>query len=82
MPETARERIDRFKQTTGALGYTTIRGPTGAHVHPDRCVCQGHDTTPHQHYRDAPHRCARCLDCIGYRPAFNLDALEGWFGGA
>ena len=63
------ERRERFHSTTGAFGYTTEAGPTGANSHPDRCKCQGDETTPHKHYTDPPHRCARCNECSGYDPA-------------
>ena len=67
-PPTSEERRKRFKRTTGAFGYMTKRGPTGANHHPDRCECQKNDKTPHQHYDDPPHSCARCLECQAYKP--------------
>jgi hypothetical protein len=62
-------RSERFNDTTGAFGYWTANGPTSAAFHPDRCVCQGTDPTPHKHYRESPHRCARCSACDRYRAA-------------
>lgn len=63
------DRRMRFENTCGALGYTTKRGYTGANHHPDRCECQGSDPTPHKHYYEPPHSCARCLECKAYKPA-------------
>lgn len=64
----AGEQSRRFNDTTGAHGYWTKDGPTGAHQHPDKCVCQGTDPTPHKHYDEAPFACARCGKCDHYRP--------------
>jgi hypothetical protein len=64
------ERCERFSNTTGAMGYMSARGLTGANHHPDRCECQGSDPIPHKHYRDRPpHPCARCGECKAYMPA-------------
>jgi hypothetical protein len=64
------DRSKNFNETCGTHGYTNARGMrVGGNEHPDRCVCQGDDTTPHKHYRDAPYSCARCLRCDGYAPA-------------
>ena len=62
------ERWRRFNETTGACGYAIDGKKYGGHQHPDRCKCQGTDTTPHKHYSDAPHRCARCGKCDAYEP--------------
>ena len=36
------------------------------------CECQGDDDPIyHAHYPDDPHRCARCIQCIRFRPAAN-----------
>lgn len=32
------------------------------------CVCNRGDRWVHTHYPDAPHKCARCLECCEYRP--------------
>lgn len=37
----AEARMRNFNATTGAFGYTTKYGITGANHHPDRCECQG-----------------------------------------
>jgi hypothetical protein len=64
------ERWRRFNETTGAFGYMTASGPMGANHHPDRCVCQGDEATPHKHYTDDPlHPCARCGKCTAYQAA-------------
>lgn len=51
-------RVARFKAGSGLV---------------DRCACQdGPDAypgTPHHHYAEAPHRCARCSRCEAYWPA-------------
>ncbi len=67
--KTRNERRVRFSDTCGASGYMSKLGRTGANRHPDRCVCQGRETTPHKHYDDPPYNCARCGDCAGYVPA-------------
>jgi len=63
------ERSKYFSDTCGGLGYTTKDGPTGAHRHPDRCICQGNEATPHKHYDYPPYSCARCGACKAYEPA-------------
>lgn len=63
------ERWRHFNDTVGAFGYISALGRTGANLHPDRCVCQSDDPTPHKHRAEPPHTCARCLECQGYRPA-------------
>jgi hypothetical protein len=32
------------------------------------CKCQGNDPWLHVHYKESPHRCARCLECERYEP--------------
>lgn len=59
------ERLERFNDTTGALTWNY----RSAAEHPDRCTCQGTETTPHKHYDHAPYNCARCLECKSYTPA-------------
>jgi hypothetical protein len=55
----------RFNETTGSLSWDR----RSAADHPDRCVCQGNDFTPHKHHGDTRnHACARCF-CKGYQPA-------------
>lgn len=56
-------RVFRFNEMTGCI--------SGGDRHPDRCVCQGSDPTPHKHYGEPPHSCARCghKSCAAYRPA-------------
>ena len=78
MPTREWARGQRFNATTGAFGYCTTMGPTGANHHPDRCVCQGGDPTPHKHYEADYSRglCARCSECMGYVPAVPLDLSE------
>lgn len=66
--ESIGQRSSRFNETTGAHGYISVAGRTGGNHHPDRCICQGEDSTPHKHYSEAPFRCARC-GCPGYTPA-------------
>lgn len=41
MIEEYRERMERFNETTGVMGYISVRGPLGGNYHPDRCYCQG-----------------------------------------
>lgn len=65
-------RMRRFNGSVGACGYTSRLGPTPASMHPDRCVCQGDDPTPHKHYDHAPHNCARCGKCESYEPAVKV----------
>jgi hypothetical protein len=64
---------DRWKSvndTCGALGYVSRLGKTGANLHPDRCVCQKDDPTPHKHYPNDPkHGCARCTECKEFKSA-------------
>lgn len=67
------QRSHRFDDTTGALSWNY----RSASLHPDRCVCQELETgeyagTPHKHYDEPPHECARC-ECTGYRPALLPD---------
>ncbi len=61
--EAPEARCKNFNETSGAI--------YGGNVHPDRCVCQGTDPTPHRHYREWPFSCARCghKNCAAYRPA-------------
>lgn len=59
------ERRERFNNTTGAIDWHY----RSAALHPDRCECQGADSTPHKHYQDPPYRCARCGKCDAYYPA-------------
>jgi hypothetical protein len=82
-PATARgeepsvEQWRAFNETTGAVGYMTKLGPTGANSHPDRCVCQGDDRIPHKHYTDDPlHPCARCGKCAAYQAAIPRASSE------
>ena len=66
------QRGKRFNDTCGPFGYWTAQGEVGGNHHPDRCVCQKDDTTPHKHYDradDPKHSCARCSECKGYTPA-------------
>ena len=60
-------RWRRFNEAVGTVGYVGAAGPTGAHRHPDRCVCQGDDPTPHKHRDEPPHACARCTSCDEWR---------------
>lgn len=69
MPASIEMRSRRFNKTTGSLTWNY----RSAAEHPDRCVCQGNETTPHKHYLDAPYSCARCSECEAYRPAVGLD---------
>lgn len=62
------ERSTNFNDTTGVHGWTSELGRHGGDSHPDRCTCQGDDTTPHKHYGTWPHSCARCA-CSAYSPA-------------
>lgn len=62
------ERSRRFNETCGVFGYISRLGRTGANLHPDRCSCQGRDTTPHKHYPEPPFACARCNPCHAYEP--------------
>jgi putative FmdB family regulatory protein len=66
-----RTRVERFHEFQGAGGAISWnRRPFSEH--PDRCVCQGDDPTPHRHHDDARPgfgSCARC-GCIEYTPAF------------
>ena len=68
-------RAVRFNRTTGVSGYQTAGGRrVGGDQHPDRCACQGGDTTPHKHHVEKgaePWPCARC-GCNEYRPAAAL----------
>ena len=66
------ERMRKFNNSVGALGYVSVRGITGANHHPDRCKCQEIDPTPHKHYDTAPHNCARCMKCESYDPAIGV----------
>ena len=72
------ERSRAFNDSTGALSW----GRRSANEHPHRCVCQAREMgryagTPHKHYAEAPHMCARC-ECRAYEPAFpDLGALAG-----
>ncbi len=61
--ETPESRCKNFNETSGAI--------YGGNVHPDRCVCQGTDPTPHRHYREWPFSCSRCghKNCAAYRAA-------------
>jgi hypothetical protein len=74
---TLEQRSRRFNETTGANGYISAAGRTGANHHPDRCSCQGTDTTPHKHYPEPPFLCGRCTSCTGFFPAVdsNLQPL-------
>jgi hypothetical protein len=68
-----------FNDSTGCLSWNY----QSASLHPDRCVCQ-EGVTPHKHYDEPPHDCARCLECKGYTPVLSeaevmwLSALERW----
>lgn len=57
----------RFNNTTGVIGYVSSLGRTPGSYHPDRCICQGDDSTPHKHYPEKPYACARCR-CTFYSP--------------
>lgn len=68
---TLAERNQRFNDGTGAFSW----GGYHAGLHPDACVCNLEETgqfagTPHKHYAEAPHSCARCghKNCPRYRP--------------
>ena len=66
----ARTRVERFHEFQGAGGAISWnRRPFSEH--PDRCVCQGDDPTPHRHHSDWRLSCARC-SCVEYTPAFSL----------
>lgn len=69
-------RCRNFNDTMGAMGYMTAHGPAGGNRHPDRCKCQGNDTTPHKHYDDFPYSCARCMKCKAYDPALPDPAIR------
>jgi hypothetical protein len=70
-----RMRVRRFKNTTGALSWNR----RSAEFHPDACTCQD-EATPHTHYTEFPHACARCLECKAYTPRYvdlsSLDSLR------
>lgn len=55
---------DRRRSFEASGGASTWEGRPFS-VHPDRCVCQGDDATPHRHSPDG--RCARC-ECEVYDP--------------
>lgn len=55
----------RFNNTTGAISW----GYRSAGLHPDRCICQADDATPHKHYPESPFACARC-ECAFYSPVW------------
>lgn len=57
-------RLNRINNEGGALSWC---GRSFA-LHPDRCECQGDDPIPHRHYDEAPHSCARCIECKAYVP--------------
>lgn len=63
-------RRERFDSTTGAISW----GGRSAMEHPDRCMCQT-ESTPHKHYLDPPHACARCA-CSAYTPEVPASAPE------
>jgi putative FmdB family regulatory protein len=71
------ERHQFFKNTCGTNGWTSQRGREPGFTHPDRCVCQGSDPTPHKHYDEAPFSCARCSGCKAYRPALRESVCGG-----
>lgn len=60
----AKRRSERFNDTTGAFTWNH----RSAQEHPDRCRCQD-EATPHKHYPEPPHSCARCSACSAYSPA-------------
>jgi len=66
------ERVRRFKNTTGTCSW----GGAHAGLHPDACVCNrepdAYPGTPHTHYDEPPHECARC-GCTAYQPWLTLD---------
>ncbi len=69
----ARTRVERYDAFGDAGGALSWNGRSFSE-HPDRCVCQGSDPTPHRHYDDAAiprgfGGCARC-GCVEYTPAF------------
>lgn len=66
------KRSARFNAQNGVSGFMSAKGPAGANRHPDRCVCNEKETTPHKHRREHPHSCARCVECKAYEPAFQL----------
>ena len=71
--------LDRLDRINGQGGALTWCGRSFAE-HPDRCQCQGDDTTPHRHYDHAPYRCARCGKCDAYSPVSvgaRLDQVAG-----
>lgn len=68
-PQSRLDRMRRFNATCGTDGYMSVRGRTAGSLHPDRCICQGSDRTPHKHRDEAPHGCARCVGCESYEPA-------------
>lgn len=65
-------RVFRFNETSGCI--------YGGRSHPDRCKCQGAEDTPHKHYGEPPHRCARCGKCDAYAPAIpsQIPAAEAY----
>jgi putative FmdB family regulatory protein len=71
------ERHNFFKNTCGTNGWTSQRGREPGFMHPDRCVCQGDDPTPHKHYDEKPHSCARCGECRRYKPALPERSMCG-----
>jgi len=77
-PDAGADRCARFNDTTGALTWNY----QSASLHPDRCKCQGNETTPHKHYAYPPYACARCSDCKAYEPAVAAShrAAEGAVG--
>lgn len=71
MSATLAERNRRFNDGTGAFSWNRHH----AALHPDACVCNLEETgefagTPHKHYDEPPHSCARCghKRCPAYRP--------------
>lgn len=59
---TQRERLERFNSQVGASSWK--RRP--ASEHPDACVCNADEWTPHVHDEDGV--CRRCVECKGYSP--------------
>jgi hypothetical protein len=68
------ERIENFHDTTGAFSW----GGRPAHLHPHACKCNAkpdnYPGTPHTHYSEPPHACARC-DCEAYDPLYPIPSF-------
>jgi putative FmdB family regulatory protein len=71
-PRTVDERQKSFDSAGGAMSWNY----RSFAIHPDRCVCQGTDSTPHRHYEE-DHSCARCIKCTKYQPQISEPSCDG-----